>query len=135
VNDAHRDTGAVTLDRSRDRASDDVQLLRRISQGDESANSDFYRQHGRVVLAQILLVIGERALAREVRCDRVTSIGRANSREQRLPFSSREYPTAGRCLAGQGAPATEDPRGLDLPAHRGIVRGGPAHGLLYRLGG
>jgi hypothetical protein len=71
VNDAHRDTGAVTLDRSRDRASDDVQLLRRISQGDESANSDFYRQHGRVVLAQILLVIGERALAREVRCDRV----------------------------------------------------------------
>ena len=79
VNDAHRDTGAVTLDRGRDRASDDVQLLRRISQGDESAMAEFYRQHGRVVLAQILLVTGERALAEEILQDTMLAIWRGAS--------------------------------------------------------
>ncbi|MGO9782871.1 MAG: RNA polymerase sigma factor [Streptosporangiaceae bacterium] len=76
MDDGHRDTGAVTLDRSRDRARGDVQLLRRIGEGDESAMAEFYRQHGRVVLAQILLVTGERALAEEILQDTMLAVWR-----------------------------------------------------------
>jgi len=62
----------VTLDRSRDRATDDVQIAAAESARVTRARTPTLPASiGRVVLAQILLVIGERALAREVRCDRV----------------------------------------------------------------
>src|SRR5262249_45174294 len=47
-----------------------------IGRGDEGAMTEFYRQHGRVVLAQILLVVGERALAEEILQDTMLAIWR-----------------------------------------------------------
>lgn len=51
-------------------------LLDRIGQGDEDAMAAFYRQHGRVVFAQILLMTGERALAEEVTQDAMLAVWR-----------------------------------------------------------
>ena len=67
MNDPGR-TGAATYTASHDAAGgdvglDDTAVLGRIGRGDEDAMSGFYREHGRVVLAQVLLVTGERALA------------------------------------------------------------------------
>jgi RNA polymerase sigma-70 factor, ECF subfamily len=76
VDDPHRDTGAPTFTASRDGACDDVQLLRRIAQGDENAMAAFYREHGRVVLAQVLLVTGERVLAEEIVQDTMLAVWR-----------------------------------------------------------
>jgi RNA polymerase sigma-70 factor, ECF subfamily len=76
MNDPHRDAGAATFTASRDGARDDVQLLRRIGQGDEDAMAAFYREHGRVVLAQILLVAGERVLAEEILQDTMLAVWR-----------------------------------------------------------
>jgi RNA polymerase sigma-70 factor, ECF subfamily len=75
VNDPHRDAGATTLT-SPGPAGDDAQLLRRIGQGDESAMAAFYREHGRVVLAQVLLVAGERVLAEEIVQDTMLAVWR-----------------------------------------------------------
>jgi RNA polymerase sigma-70 factor (ECF subfamily) len=61
---------------SPDGACDDTALLRRIGQGDEDAMASFYREHGRVVLAQILLVTGERVLAEEVVQDTMLAVWR-----------------------------------------------------------
>jgi len=47
MNDPQRDAGAATFTASHDGARDDVQLLRRIGQGDEDAMAAFYREHGR----------------------------------------------------------------------------------------
>ena len=66
MNDPHGDAGATTFTVSHDGACDDAALLGRIGQGDESAMAAFYREHGRVVLAQVLLVTGERVLAEEI---------------------------------------------------------------------
>jgi hypothetical protein len=63
MNDRDGDTGAATFTASRDGACDDVPPLRRIGQGDEDAMAAFYREHGRVVLAQVLLVVGDRVQA------------------------------------------------------------------------
>jgi RNA polymerase sigma-70 factor (ECF subfamily) len=52
----------------------DAELLRLIGLGDEAAMTEFYRRHGRVVLAQILLVTGERALAEEIVQDTMLAI-------------------------------------------------------------
>jgi RNA polymerase sigma-70 factor, ECF subfamily len=76
VNDPHRDASATTLTTSPAPACDDAQLLRRIGQGDESAMAAFYRQHGRVVLAQVLLVAGERVLAEEIVQDTMLAVWR-----------------------------------------------------------
>jgi RNA polymerase sigma-70 factor, ECF subfamily len=76
VNDPHRDAGATTVAASRDPAGDDAQLLRRIGQGDENAMAAFYREHGRVVLAQVLLVVGERVLAEEIVQDTMLAVWR-----------------------------------------------------------
>ena len=76
MNDPHRDAGATTLAASRDLSCDDGQLLRRIGQGDEDAMAAFYREHGRVVLAQVLLVTGERVLAEEIVQDTMLAIWR-----------------------------------------------------------
>jgi RNA polymerase sigma-70 factor (ECF subfamily) len=51
-------------------------LLRRIGEGDQDAMASFYREHGRVVLAQVLLVVGERALAEEIVQDAMLAVWR-----------------------------------------------------------
>ena len=74
MDDPHWDAGAPTFTASRDGACDDVQLLRRIGQGDEDAMAAFYREHGRVVLGQVLLVAGERVLAEEILQDTMLAV-------------------------------------------------------------
>lgn len=76
MNDPHRIAGAAAFADRRDPACDDTELLRRISKGDEDAMTAFYREHGRVVLAQILLVTGERALAEEIVQDTMLAVWR-----------------------------------------------------------
>ena len=76
MNDPQRDAGAPIFTVSRDGACDDVELLRRIGQGDEDAMASFYREHGRVVLAQVLLVTGERVLAEEIVQDTMLAVWR-----------------------------------------------------------
>jgi RNA polymerase sigma-70 factor (ECF subfamily) len=71
-----RDAGAPIFTVSRDGACDDIELLRRIGQGDEDAMAVFYREHGRVVLAQVLLVAGERVLAEEIVQDTMLAVWR-----------------------------------------------------------
>jgi DNA-directed RNA polymerase specialized sigma24 family protein len=63
VNDPNRDVGAAIFAASPDPASRDGWLLGRIGQSDDDAMAAFYREHGRVVLAQVLLVTGDRVLA------------------------------------------------------------------------
>jgi DNA-directed RNA polymerase specialized sigma24 family protein len=75
VKDPRRDGGAATLARGRD-AARAAWLLQRIGQGDESAMAEFYRLHGQAVLAQILLVAGERTLAEEILQDTMLAIWR-----------------------------------------------------------
>ncbi len=77
MNDPHRDSGAATFTASRGPAGDDVALLRRIGQGDENAMAAFYREHGRVVLAQVLLVTGDRVVAEEIVQDTMLAVWRA----------------------------------------------------------
>jgi RNA polymerase sigma-70 factor, ECF subfamily len=76
VNDPHRGVGAPTFIASPDPACDDTALLRRIGQGDEDAMAAFYREHGRVVFAQVLLVTGERVLAEEIVQDTMLAVWR-----------------------------------------------------------
>jgi RNA polymerase sigma-70 factor, ECF subfamily len=76
VNDLHRDAGAAAFPASRDLASGDAELLVRIGHGDEDAMAAFYRGHGRVVLAQVLLVVGERVLAEEIVQDTMLAVWR-----------------------------------------------------------
>jgi RNA polymerase sigma-70 factor, ECF subfamily len=76
VSDPHRDGGAAPLAASRGESRDDGQLLRGIGQGDEDAMAAFYREHGRVVLAQVLLVVGERVLAEEIVQDTMLAVWR-----------------------------------------------------------
>jgi RNA polymerase sigma-70 factor (ECF subfamily) len=52
----------------------DVCLLRRIAAGDQDAMTEFYERHGRVVLGQILLIVGERALAEEILQDTMLAV-------------------------------------------------------------
>ena len=76
MNDPDGDAGAATFTASHDGACDDAALLRRIGQGDEDAMTAFYREHGRVVLAQVLLVVGERVLAEEIVQDTMLAVWR-----------------------------------------------------------
>ena len=76
MSDPRGDAGAATSTASHGGACDGVLLLRRISQGDESAMAAFYREHGRVVLAQVLLVAGERVLAEEIVQDTMLAVWR-----------------------------------------------------------
>jgi RNA polymerase sigma-70 factor, ECF subfamily len=76
VNDPHRDAGAPTLTASPGARCGEAQLVARIGRGDEKAMTAFYREHGRVVLAQILLVVGERALAEEILQDTMLAVWR-----------------------------------------------------------
>jgi len=76
MNEPHREAGSPTFTASRDGSCDDAALLRRISQGDEDAMAEFYREHGQVVLAQVLLVTGERVLAEEIVQDTMLAVWR-----------------------------------------------------------
>ena len=78
MNDPHRDPRAhrSSLSVCILTSCDDAQLLRRIGQGDEEAMAAFYREHGRVVLAQVLLVTGERVLAEEIVQDTMLAVWR-----------------------------------------------------------
>jgi RNA polymerase sigma-70 factor, ECF subfamily len=76
VNDPHLDLGAATFTAGHDPERDDAELLRRIGQGDEAAMASFYREHGRVVFAQVLLVTGERVLAEEIVQDAMLAVWR-----------------------------------------------------------
>jgi RNA polymerase sigma-70 factor, ECF subfamily len=76
VNDPHQDVGTATSTARHDPAGDDAGLLHRIGQGDEDAMASFYRQHGRVVLAQVLLVVAERVLAEEIVQDTMLAVWR-----------------------------------------------------------
>ena len=76
MNDPQRDVGTATFAASSDPGCEDAGLLRRIAQGDEDAMAAFYREHGRVVLAQVLLVTGERALAEEIVQDTMLAVWR-----------------------------------------------------------
>jgi RNA polymerase sigma-70 factor, ECF subfamily len=77
MNDPDMDAGAAISTASQDGACDDVELLRSIGQGDEDAMATFYRAHGRVVLAQVLLVTGERVLAEEIVQDTMLAVWRS----------------------------------------------------------
>jgi RNA polymerase sigma-70 factor, ECF subfamily len=59
-----------------DAGRDGAELLRRLASGDEAAMAEFYRLHGRVVLAQILLVVRERAVAEEILQDTMLAVWR-----------------------------------------------------------
>jgi RNA polymerase sigma-70 factor (ECF subfamily) len=76
VNDPHRNAAAPAFADRRDAACDDPELLRRIGKGDEDAMAAFYRAHGQVVLAQALLVTGERVVAEEIVQDTMLAVWR-----------------------------------------------------------
>ena len=76
MNDPHRNAGAPAFADRRDPARDDAELLRRIGKGDEDAMAAFYREHCGVVLAQVLLVTGERVLAEEIVQDTMLAVWR-----------------------------------------------------------
>jgi RNA polymerase sigma-70 factor, ECF subfamily len=76
VSDPQRDVVVTTFTTAHDGARDDAELLRRIAQGDEGAMAAFYREHGRVVLAQVLMVTGEHALAEEIVQDTMLAVWR-----------------------------------------------------------
>lgn len=65
-------TSAVAPDRERD----DNQLLRQVADGDEGALAELYRRHGKVVLSQILFVVGDRAFSEEVLQDTMLAVWR-----------------------------------------------------------
>lgn len=76
VDDPHRNSGAAPFAGSRSPAGADAELLHRIGAGDEDAMAAFYREHATVVLAQVLLVTGERALAEEIVQDTMLAVWR-----------------------------------------------------------
>jgi RNA polymerase sigma-70 factor, ECF subfamily len=76
MNGPQPDVGTATFAASGDPGCEGAGLLHRITQGDEDAMAAFYREHGRVVLAQVLLVTGERALAEEIVQDTMLAVWR-----------------------------------------------------------
>ena len=76
MSDPRGDAGASIFTVGRDGACDGAALLRRIGQGDEDAMAALYREHGRAVLAQVLLVAGERVLAEEIVQDTMLAVWR-----------------------------------------------------------
>jgi RNA polymerase sigma-70 factor (ECF subfamily) len=55
---------------------DDGWLVRRVASGDRDALATLYRRHGRVVLAQITLAVGEPALSEEILQDTMLAVWR-----------------------------------------------------------
>ena len=79
MNDPHPDVGAAALTASRGPDCDGAGLLHRIAQGDGDAMASFYRKHGRVVFAQVLLVVDEQVLAEEIVQDTMLAVWRGAS--------------------------------------------------------
>ena len=75
MNEPGRDGAAASV-ASRDPACDDTGLLRRIGQGDADAMASFYREYGRIVFAQVLLVVGDRVIAEEILQDTMLAVWR-----------------------------------------------------------
>jgi|SRR5579875_2223707 len=72
-----RGDGPVTLAPvTGDPGADEAGLLSRIARGDQAAMTAFYQRHGRVVLSQVLLVVGERPLAEEIVQDTMLAVWR-----------------------------------------------------------
>ena len=76
MNDPYRDADAPTFTASDALADGDAGLLGRIGPGDEDAMAAFYREHGQVVFAQVLLVTGDRVLAEEIVQDTMLAVWR-----------------------------------------------------------
>ena len=57
-------------------ARDEAELLRLIAQGSQRAMAEFYQRHSQVVLAQILLMTGERPLSEEILQDTMLAVWR-----------------------------------------------------------
>ncbi len=74
MNDLGTNAGAATFTATPGAASGDTALLGRIGRGDEDAMAAFYRENGRVELAQVLLVAGERVLAEELVPDTMLAV-------------------------------------------------------------
>jgi RNA polymerase sigma-70 factor (ECF subfamily) len=55
---------------------EDIALVRCVAAGDHGALAALYRRHGRVVLAQIVLTVGETALAEEILQDTMLAVWR-----------------------------------------------------------
>ena len=69
--------GAAAFTASNAPPGEDAGLLRRIAQGDGDAMASLYRAHGRVVFAQVLLVVGgQRVLAEEIVQDTMLAVWR-----------------------------------------------------------
>ena len=102
MNELERDLGTAASVPSRDPACDDTELLRRIGQGDADAMACFYRKHGRIVLAQVLLVVGDRVIAEEILQDTMLAVWRG-----RAPFvaTRRCVPGSSPWRAGYPGPA------------------------------
>jgi RNA polymerase sigma-70 factor, ECF subfamily len=79
VNEPHRNVGTAGLVASDDLGGAGTALLRRISNGDGDAMAAFYREHGRVVFAQALLMVGDRVLAEEIVQDTMLAVWRGVS--------------------------------------------------------
>jgi RNA polymerase sigma-70 factor, ECF subfamily len=54
--------------------ADDSELVRKIAAGDHGALEALYRRHGQAVLAQLILVIGDRALSEEILQDTMLAV-------------------------------------------------------------
>ncbi len=76
MSEPRRDASTPAFAASHEPGCDGAGLLRRIGEGDEDAMSAFYREHGRVVLGQALLVAGERVLAEEIVQDTMLAVWR-----------------------------------------------------------
>jgi RNA polymerase sigma-70 factor (ECF subfamily) len=76
VSGPDRDVGTAVSIAGRDPGRDDAERLRRIGLGDGDAMASFYHEHGRVVFAQVLLVVGQRVLAEEIVQDTMFAVWR-----------------------------------------------------------
>jgi RNA polymerase sigma-70 factor, ECF subfamily len=76
VSDPHQDVSTAAFVVSQDPDFADAGLLHRISNGDGDAMASFYRKYGRVVFAQVLLVVGERVVAEEIVQDTMLAVWR-----------------------------------------------------------
>ena len=96
MKDSSRVTSAVMLAVGRgdgegtaDPGDSDAGLLRRVAGGDQQALAGLYQRHGRIVLAQIYLVTGDRAVSEEILQDTSWPRGAGPPRSAATPASGR----------------------------------------------
>jgi RNA polymerase sigma-70 factor, ECF subfamily len=79
VKDSSRAASAVMLAARRGDAGpgdSDARLLRCVARGDQQALAELYQRHGRIVLAQINLMAGDRAVSEEILQDTMLAVWR-----------------------------------------------------------